>query len=271
QTCDLHAMSTEAPNMPTNFSNNPTFKWQSFYLGYGIVMFVILLIGFLGNLLTILVLRQRQHRRKSITPLMMNLAIADLLIVVFGYPVIISNNLNGDLMRAGSPFCIWSGFINSTTGITSIATLTAMSGVVAGFFIPLMLITMFHYLTYRLIKRRSQSSDRFIQLRRQKYQQKIVFMTTAAILAFLLSWSPYCIVSFAAIIKGSHVLSSGEAEVPELMAKASVIYNPIVYTLMNEGFRRTLWGLLVETTRLWNQVTHGMRQTTFPVQRQPWS
>ena len=215
-------MSTEAPNMPTNFSNNPTFKWQSFYLGYGIVMFVILLIGFLGNLLTILVLRQREHRRKSITPLMMNLAIADLLIVVFGYPVIISNNLNGDLMRAGSPFCIWSGFINSTTGITSIATLTAMSGVVyqtikrntpnssassnrqstfliagtwfygfvttlpplvgwnrfvpgkasfscapdwaapdtasvvyivllisAGFFIPLMLITMFHYLTYR--------------------------------------------------------------------------------------------------------------------------
>lgn len=69
-------------------------------------------------------------------------------------------------------------------------------------------------------------------------------MTTAAILAFLLSWSPYCIVSFAATIKGSHVLSSGEAEVPELMAKASVIYNPIVYTLMNEGFRRTLWGII---------------------------
>ena len=37
------------------------------------------------------------------------------------------------------------------------------------------------------------------------------------------------------------MLTSGEAEIPELMAKASVIYNPIVYTIMNERFRRTLW------------------------------
>ena len=37
------------------------------------------------------------------------------------------------------------------------------------------------------------------------------------------------------------MLTAGEAEIPELMAKASVIYNPIVYTIMNERFRRTLW------------------------------
>lgn len=29
------------------------------------------------------------------------------------------------------------------------------------------------------------------------------------------------------------MLTSGEAEIPELMAKASVIYNPIVYTIMH--------------------------------------
>ena len=115
--------------MPMN-NNNPTFKWQSVYLAYGIVMFLILLIGFFGNLLTVIVLRQRVHRNMSVTPLMMNLAIADLLIIVFGYPVIISTNLSGDLMLAGSPYCNWSAFVNSTTGITSIATLTAMSGVV---------------------------------------------------------------------------------------------------------------------------------------------
>lgn len=69
-------------------------------------------------------------------------------------------------------------------------------------------------------------------------------MTTATIVAFLLSWSPYAIVSLAAAIKGRHVLTGGEAEIPELMAKASVIYNPIVYTIMNERFRRTLWVIL---------------------------
>ena len=69
-------------------------------------------------------------------------------------------------------------------------------------------------------------------------------MATATIVAFLLSWSPYCIVSFTATIKAQQVLTTGEAEIPELMAKASVIYNPIVYTIMNERFRRTLWGII---------------------------
>ena len=58
--------------------------------------------------------------------------------------------------------------------------------------------------------------------------------------AFMLSWSPYCFVSLVSIFKGDHLLSPGEAEVPELMAKASVIYNPIVYTIMNRRFRKTL-------------------------------
>lgn len=122
-------MSTEASNLSMT-SNGQTFRWQSVFLGYGVVMFLILLFGFFGNLFTILVLRQREHRKKSITPLMLNLAIADLIIVVFGYPAIINTNLNGELMRVGSPLCSWSGFINGITGLTSIATLTSMSGVV---------------------------------------------------------------------------------------------------------------------------------------------
>jgi len=84
------------------------------------------------------------------------------------------------------------------------------------------------------------AGDPFIQARRRRYKQKMAFMTTATISAFLLSWFPYCIVSFTATITGRHVLTAGEAEIPELMAKASVIYNPIVYTIMNERFRRTL-------------------------------
>ena len=45
-------------------------------------------------------------------------------------------------------------------------------------------------------------------------------------------------------VKGGHVRTSGEAEFPELMAKASVIYNPIVYAIINERFRYTLWVII---------------------------
>lgn len=69
-------------------------------------------------------------------------------------------------------------------------------------------------------------------------------MTGVTICAFLFSWSPYTFVSLAATIKGQHVLSPGEAEIPELLAKASVIYNPIIYTFMNDRFRLTLWEIL---------------------------
>ena len=59
-----------------------------------------------------------------------------------------------------------------------------------------------------------------------------------------MSWSPYCLVSIAALVNGHHVLSSGEAEIPELLAKASVIYNPIVYAVMNGAYRASLWKMI---------------------------
>ena len=69
---------------------------------------------------------------------------------------------------------------------------------------------------------------------------KLVRTIAMAIAAFVLSWSPYCFVSIIATIRGTNTLSPGEAEVPDLLAKASVIYNPIVYTVMNDRFRATL-------------------------------
>ena len=73
---------------------------------------------------------------------------------------------------------------------------------------------------------------------------KLVRMTAVSITAFLMSWLPYASVSIASLINGHHVLSSGEAEIPEMMAKASVIYNPVVYTVMNSAYRASLWGLI---------------------------
>lgn len=82
---------------------------------------------------------------------------------------------------------------------------------------------------------------------------KVVRMTVTAIIVFMLSWSPYCFVSIAAMFKGSHVLTSGEAEIPELLAKASVIYNPIVYVAMNDNFRASLVRMM--SCKIYSSVT----------------
>jgi len=83
-----------------------------------------------------------------------------------------------------------------------------------------------------------------IQASRRKSKLKLIRMTCVTIAAFLMSWSPYCLVSIAALINGRHVLSSGEAEIPELLAKASVIYNPIVYAVMSGAYRASLWKMV---------------------------
>lgn len=69
-------------------------------------------------------------------------------------------------------------------------------------------------------------------------------MTALALTTFVLSWAPYCFVSLTAVFNKDHVIASWEAEIPELLAKASVIYNPVIYTLMNSRFRTTLFRIL---------------------------
>ena len=84
------------------------------------------------------------------------------------------------------------------------------------------------------------SENASIRTTRRKHQIKLVRTIAMAIAAFVLSWSPYCFVSIIATIRGTNTLTPGEAEIPDLLAKASVIYNPIVYTAMNDKFRASL-------------------------------
>ena len=114
---------TQTPNsneVPRLQLHDPTF------IAYIVVMTVILAVGFVGNVLTIAVLQCREHRKKNITPLMINLAVADIFIIVFGYPVVVAANLSSGLHGIRST-CVWSGFINGAVGIAAIANLTMMS------------------------------------------------------------------------------------------------------------------------------------------------
>lgn len=284
-------------------------------ISYGVVMGLILAVGLVGNVLTILVLRCPEHRRKNITPLMINLAVADIIIIVFGYPVVVSSNFasSGLNLRESRPLCIWSGFINGATGIASIANLTMMSLVMfhgvssvtkttkistikmaaiitftwaygvtsmipplvgwnefvpgasgisccpnwvpetkagvaynmflvfVGFVLPLSVIIFCYYRIYSFIRTQQPTSgNASVEASRRKSQIRMVRTIAMSIAAFVLSWSPYCLVSIIATIRGTNSLTPSEAEVPDLLAKASVIFNPIVYTVMNDRFRATL-------------------------------
>lgn len=98
------------------------------YIAYGVVMFCILTLGFVGNTLTILVLTKREHKGKGVTPLMINLAVADLVIIIFGYPTQVHANFTADGVPNDS-HCNFRGFINGIVGITCIFTLTEMGAV----------------------------------------------------------------------------------------------------------------------------------------------
>ena len=112
-------------------SNNHSYQGTHFvinkgdYFAYGFVMFLILTIGFLGNVMTLVVLYQHEHRKRTMTPLMVNLALADIFIILFGYPVALQAHLRGMLLE--SSHCSWGGFVNGAVGISSIFTLTEMS------------------------------------------------------------------------------------------------------------------------------------------------
>ncbi|KAL9974570.1 hypothetical protein ACROYT_G011621 [Oculina patagonica] len=312
-------LTTEAPSTAqatTRSDQQPRLNHDDpEFIAYIVVMTIILVVGFVGNVLTIVVLRCKEHRNKNITPLMINLAIAGIIIIVFGYPVVVAANVSssGLDIRKSQAQCVWSGFINGSVGIASIANLTMMSlmmyssfkrlshtprisrnkmsavitftwlyGVMAmfpplvgwnefvpgaagisccpnwvpktkaamayngllvfvGFILPLGVIIFCYYRIYRFIHTQQPTTDNAsIQASRRKSQIKIVRTIAMAIAAFVLSWSPYCFVSIIATIRGTNTLTRGEAEVPELLAKASVIYNPIVYTVMNDRFRATL-------------------------------
>lgn len=118
---------TQTSNIKEDSSSRPKLQHDDpAFIAYIVVMTIILAVGFVGNVLTIIILRYREHRKKNITPLMINLAVADIIIIVFGYPVVVAANISSSGLEISST-CVWSGFINGSVGIASIANLTMMS------------------------------------------------------------------------------------------------------------------------------------------------
>ena len=172
------------------------------FIAYVVVMTIILFVGFVGNVLTIVVLRCREHKSKNITPLMVNLAIADIIIIVFGYPVVVAANVSssGLDIRKNKSQCVWSGFVNGSVGIASIVNLTMMS-----------------VMKYSSIKRLGNTK----RIHRNKMAVIIAFTWLYGVMAMfppLVGWNEF--------VPGASRISCCPNWVPE--TKAGVAYNALL-------------------------------------------
>jgi len=71
-----------------------------------------------------------------------------------------------------------------------------------------------------------------------KREMKLVKMVSLIVLMYLVAWTPYAVVTLAAQL-GSNInyyVNPYTTSLPALFAKASSVYNPLIYTLSNKEF-----------------------------------
>lgn len=92
----------------------------------GIVVVGIIIIGVIGNFLTLFVIIRYDPLRDVTGMFLANLAVADLLQTMFGMPLIAASAFRSQWIF-GEALCTISGLTNSLFCITSVLTLTAVS------------------------------------------------------------------------------------------------------------------------------------------------
>nr|QYF06567.1 ciliary opsin [Macrobiotus sp.] len=58
-------------------------------------------------------------------------------------------------------------------------------------------------------------------------------MVILMVAAFLLAWMPYAVVSLIVVFGGDHLITASAAAAPAILAKSSIVYNPVIYVLTN--------------------------------------
>ncbi|XP_060635205.2 melanopsin-like isoform X1 [Anolis sagrei] len=116
------------------------------------------------------------------------------------------------------------------------------------FFIPLIII--FHCYIFMFLAIRS--TGRNVQKLGSTYNRKssvshsiksewkLAKIAFVAIVVYVLSWSPYACVTLISWAGYARTLTPYSKSVPAVIAKASAIYNPIIYAIIHPRYRRTI-------------------------------
>ncbi|XP_029960576.1 melanopsin-A-like [Salarias fasciatus] len=117
------------------------------------------------------------------------------------------------------------------------------------FFLPLGIIFYCYLLMFLSIRKTSREVERLgtqvrkstlIQQKSIRSEWKLAKIAFVVIVVYVLSWSPYACVTLISWAGHANILSPYSKAVPAVIAKASAIYNPIIYAIIHNKYRMTL-------------------------------
>ncbi|XP_072153784.1 parapinopsin [Bemisia tabaci] len=104
---------------------------------------------------------------------------------------------------------------------------------VFGLFVPVIVITVSYVGIVRTMRRNIRGMRQVTRAER-----RVVYMVGLMIVAFLIAWTPYAVLSMLVAIWGRNdLVSPGLSVIPAIVAKSSICYNPIIYVALNTQFR----------------------------------
>ncbi|XP_031164551.1 opsin 4xb [Sander lucioperca] len=157
-----------------------------------------------------------------------------------------------------APLVGWSSYIPD--GLMTSCTLDYMTYTLANrcytmmlccfvFFIPLGIIFYCYLFMFLAIRKTGREVERLgtqvrkstlIQHKSMKSEWKMAKIAFVVIVVYVLSWSPYACVTMISFAGHANILSPYTKVVPAIIAKASAIYNPIIYAIIHNKYRITL-------------------------------
>ncbi|KAM4719539.1 opsin 4xa isoform 3-T3 [Anableps anableps] len=117
------------------------------------------------------------------------------------------------------------------------------------FFIPLGIISYCYLCMFLAIRHASRDVEQLgsqvrkatlIQQQSIRTEWKLAKIAFVVIIVFVLSWSPYACVTLIAWAGYANILNPYSKAVPAVIAKASAIYNPFIYSITHSKYRDTL-------------------------------
>ncbi|XP_042712341.2 melanopsin-like isoform X3 [Chrysemys picta bellii] len=217
----------------------------------GTCVLIIGSIGVIGNLLVLYAFYSNKKLRTPPNYFIMNLAVSDFLMSASQAPICFINSLHKEwiLGEIGSYVpeglmisCTWDYVTYSPANRSYTMMLCCCV-----FFIPLVII--FHCYLFMFLAIRSTGRDvqKLGSYGRKSYlshsmknEWKLAKIAFVVIVVFVLSWSPYACVTMIAWAGHGNTLTPYSKSVPAVIAKASAIYNPIIYAIIHPRYRKTI-------------------------------
>ncbi|TNN40527.1 Opsin-5 [Liparis tanakae] len=185
---------------------------------------------FVGNLLVLVMAAKRASRMKPPELLSVNLAVTDLGAAVTMYPLAVASALRHRWL-GGDATCVYYAVAGFFFGIASIMSLTALA--VVRFIVSLNLQS----------PSRGNAEKRTLPVT-QCHNAIVQGIAVLISLGFVVCWSPYAVVSMWSVFHDSASIPPGVSLLPCLFAKSSTVYNPLIYYIFSQSFRK-------EVKQLW--------------------